>query len=239
MPAATPVWRARTADRVLATIEEHRATWQFWHLWAETQRQLRGADIHPADLREVAASVMEEAIARSVRLTPADDPADVPPEERRADGASVFTVAGSTQYTSTRILAAEQRVHGRGCSDRRAGPATRRGRHRPGRGGRYRHRPGRRAEADGADRRDGPPPGPAGPRPGRGGQDHRPQSARRHVDRRRRPCSRSWPRPPPRLRSSPRPPASPPTPWPGSPGRSTTANLCRTGPTGSVRRPCC
>ena len=51
MPAATSVWRARTADRVLATLEEHRATWQFWHLWAETQRQLRGADIHPADLR--------------------------------------------------------------------------------------------------------------------------------------------------------------------------------------------
>ena len=33
-PVATPVWRAQTADRVLATIEEHRATWQFWHLWA-------------------------------------------------------------------------------------------------------------------------------------------------------------------------------------------------------------
>ena len=53
---------------------------------------------------------MEEAVARSVRLTPIDDPADLPIEERRADGASVFTVAGSTQYTSTRILAAEQRV---------------------------------------------------------------------------------------------------------------------------------
>jgi conjugative relaxase-like TrwC/TraI family protein len=109
-PVATPVWRARTADRVLATLEEHRATWQFWHLWAETQRQLRGADIHPPDLREVAASLVEDVIARSVRLTPADDPADLPPEERRRDGASVFTVAGSTQYTSTRILAAEQRV---------------------------------------------------------------------------------------------------------------------------------
>ena len=31
-------------------------------------------------------------------------------ELRRADGASVFTVAGSDQYTSTRILAAEQRL---------------------------------------------------------------------------------------------------------------------------------
>jgi conjugative relaxase-like TrwC/TraI family protein len=110
MPAATAVWRARTADRVLATVEEHRATWQIWHLWAETQRQLRGANIHPAHLREVTESVMEEAINRSVRLTPIDDPADLPPDERRADGASVFTVGGSTQYTSTRILAAEQRL---------------------------------------------------------------------------------------------------------------------------------
>jgi conjugative relaxase-like TrwC/TraI family protein len=110
MPAVTSVWRARTADRVLAAVEEHRATWQFWHLWAETQRQLRGADIHPADLRHVAASVMEEAIAQSVRLTPVDDPANLPIEARRRDGASVFTVAGSTQYTSRRILAAEQRV---------------------------------------------------------------------------------------------------------------------------------
>jgi hypothetical protein len=110
MPDATPVWRARTADRVLAALEEHRATWQFWHLWAETQRQLRGAAIHPADLRDVAASVIGEAIGQSVRLTPIDDLADVPTEERRADGASVFTVAGSTQYTSTRVLAAEQRV---------------------------------------------------------------------------------------------------------------------------------
>jgi hypothetical protein len=110
MPAATPVWRAQAADRVLATIEEHRATWKFWHLWAETQRQLRGANIHPADLREVAASVVGEAVARSVRLTPVDDPADLPVEERRADGVSVFTVARSTRYTSVRILAAEQRV---------------------------------------------------------------------------------------------------------------------------------
>src|SRR5215211_5192682 len=111
MPTATSVWRARMADRVLAALEEHRATWQFWHLWAETQRQLRGANINPADARDVAESVIGEAVARSVRLNPADDPADLrPPELRRADGASVFTVAGSTQYTSTRILAAEQRV---------------------------------------------------------------------------------------------------------------------------------
>ena len=49
VPAVTADWRAQTADRVIAVLEEHRATWQYWHLWAETQRQLRGAAIHPAD----------------------------------------------------------------------------------------------------------------------------------------------------------------------------------------------
>src|SRR5829696_5894693 len=165
MPAATPVWRAQTADRVLAAVEEHRATWQIWHLWAETQRQLRSANIHPEDARDVAASVVEEAVARSVQLTPIDDPADVPPDERRADGASVFTVAGSTQYSSTRILAAEQRVlDAAALTDGQALlPAA--VDLRAVRGGGYGHRPGCWAEADGADGGDGPPPGPAGPRP--------------------------------------------------------------------------
>ena len=54
--------------------------------------------------------MVDEAIARSIRLTPADDPAGVPDQLRRSDGASVFTVAGSAHYTSTRILAAEQRL---------------------------------------------------------------------------------------------------------------------------------
>ncbi len=109
-PALTAVWRAATADRVVATLEEHRATWQYWHLWAETQRQLRGPAIDPAEIADVAAAVVEEAIAGSIRLTPVDEPADAPGHLRRSDGASVFTVAGSAQYTSARILAAEQRL---------------------------------------------------------------------------------------------------------------------------------
>jgi conjugative relaxase-like TrwC/TraI family protein len=109
-PAVTDAWRVEIADRVIATLEEHRATWQYWHLWAETQRQLRGCAIHPADLRDVAASVLEEAVTRSIQLTPDVDPADLPVQLRSSDGASVFTVAGSDQYTSSRILDAEQRL---------------------------------------------------------------------------------------------------------------------------------
>jgi hypothetical protein len=37
MPTVTTAWRAAAADRVVAVVEEHRASWQFWHLWAETQ----------------------------------------------------------------------------------------------------------------------------------------------------------------------------------------------------------
>ena len=109
-PVVTDALRVETADRVVAALEEHRATWQYWHLWAETQRQLRGCAINPADTADVAAAVVEEAINRSIRLTPVDDPTGLSDQLRRADGGSVFTVAGSDQYTSRRILGAEQRL---------------------------------------------------------------------------------------------------------------------------------
>jgi hypothetical protein len=109
-PLVTDALRAETADRVVLALEEHRATWQYWHLWAETQRQLRGCANNPADTADVAAAVVAEAINRSIRLTPVDDPAGLPDQLRRTDGGSVFTVAGSDQYTSVRILGAEQRL---------------------------------------------------------------------------------------------------------------------------------
>ena len=31
-------WVTQTADRVLAAVEEHRSTWQMWHVRAEAQR---------------------------------------------------------------------------------------------------------------------------------------------------------------------------------------------------------
>src|SRR5215218_6789050 len=109
-PPVTADWLALAADRVVAALEEHGATWQYWHLWAETQRQLRRCAIDPADTADVAVAIVEEAINRSIRLTLVDDPAGLPDQLRRTDGASVFTVAGSDQYTSTRILSAEQRL---------------------------------------------------------------------------------------------------------------------------------
>jgi hypothetical protein len=64
--------------------------------------------------------VAEVLQTRSVSLTPPDDGITEPGTLRRADGSSVYTVAGSELFTSTRILAAEQRlVAAAGCTDGR------------------------------------------------------------------------------------------------------------------------
>jgi hypothetical protein len=34
-----------TAGLVLAALEERRSTWQTWHVRAEAQRQIRGAEV--------------------------------------------------------------------------------------------------------------------------------------------------------------------------------------------------
>jgi hypothetical protein len=109
-PLVTADWVGRAAERVISVLEEHRATWQPWHVWAETQRQLRGTHLSPDQLPTVAGLIVDASLDRSVRLTTVEDPADLPVELRRLDGASVFTVAGTEQYTSLRILAAEQRL---------------------------------------------------------------------------------------------------------------------------------
>jgi conjugative relaxase-like TrwC/TraI family protein len=166
VPTVTADWLAQTADRVIAALEQHRATWQFWHVWAETQRQLRGAGIDSTDTAKVAAAVVDEAITRSVELTVAADQAGLPDELRRTDGASVFTVAGSDQYTSSRILAAEQRLlMAAGMVD---GPtlhpiALERG---LAEGGSRRHHARRRPDGDGPHPGLRPPPGAAGDRTG-------------------------------------------------------------------------
>ncbi len=58
--------------------------------------------------------MLRPQIARSIRLTPAVQPTaqqvGLPDGLGRSDGASVFTVAGTDHYTSTRTLAAEQRL---------------------------------------------------------------------------------------------------------------------------------
>lgn len=102
-------WLNATAARVVGVLERHRASWQEVHARAEALRQVRVAGV--ADPEAAVDRIVDLALGRfSARLTPADDGISEPATLRRADGSSVYTVAGSTQYTSQRILDAEQRL---------------------------------------------------------------------------------------------------------------------------------
>ena len=107
----TTAWIHEAAERVIAEVESRRANWQVWHVRAETQRQVRGADV-PADrVAEVVAWIVDDAIGRlSINLTPELDPITEPSVLRRSDGTSVYRHTGRDHYTSRRVLEAEQRI---------------------------------------------------------------------------------------------------------------------------------
>ncbi len=44
-PTVTSAWVSATSRQIVATVEEHRPTWQTWHLRAEALRQVRGTDL--------------------------------------------------------------------------------------------------------------------------------------------------------------------------------------------------
>ena len=104
-------WVAATAAKVLAAVEERRSTWQSWHVRAEAQRHLRAAEIATDKVDQLVELLVAEVLqTRSVSLARPDDGITEPAGLRRADGSSVYTVAGSELFTSARILAAEQRL---------------------------------------------------------------------------------------------------------------------------------
>jgi conjugative relaxase-like TrwC/TraI family protein len=98
------------AQQVIATVQASRATWQEHHLRAEAERVCRRLAVVPDFLVD---AVLERALspANSILLTVVpviDEPAVL----RRADGSSVYEVAGSRRYTSAAILDAERRILG-------------------------------------------------------------------------------------------------------------------------------
>jgi conjugative relaxase-like TrwC/TraI family protein len=104
-------WLTTTAERVLAAVEERRSTWQSWHVRAEAQRQVRAAQVPTDKVDQLVELLVAEVLqTRSVSLARTDDNITEPTVLRRSDGSSVYTVAGSELFTSTRILAAEQRL---------------------------------------------------------------------------------------------------------------------------------
>jgi conjugative relaxase-like TrwC/TraI family protein len=116
---ADPDWVAQTADRVLATMEETRSTWQMWHVRAEAQRHVRGVGVPAEQANPLVDLLVDEVLQhRSVALAAPPDGIEEPGALRRVDGSSVYTVAGADLYTSQRILDAEQRlVTAAGCRD--------------------------------------------------------------------------------------------------------------------------
>ena len=100
-----------TAEKVLEAVEEHRSTWQSWHVRAEAQRQVRAVQVPIDKVEQLVELLVTEVLhTQSISLTRRDDGISEPGVLRRVDGSSVYTVAGSELFTSTRILAAEQRL---------------------------------------------------------------------------------------------------------------------------------
>jgi conjugative relaxase-like TrwC/TraI family protein len=112
--AGAPVnadWVKDTAGRVLAAMEERRSTWQIWHVRAEAQRQVRAVELKAEQSARLVDLLVGEVLGNlSVSLTRHDDGITEPAVLQRSDGASVYTLAGSELFTSTRILDAEQRL---------------------------------------------------------------------------------------------------------------------------------
>jgi conjugative relaxase-like TrwC/TraI family protein len=110
-PAVDAAWVAAAAEKVLAAVEEHRSTWQSWHVRAEAQRHLRAVHVPTDKVDQLVELLVDEVLqTRSISLTRPDDGISEPAALRRADGSSVYTVSGSELFTSDRILAAEQRL---------------------------------------------------------------------------------------------------------------------------------
>ena len=104
-------WVHATAAAVLSTLQGSRSTWQVWHVRAEAQRRVRPMDVPPEQVDTVVDLLVEQVLtANSIRVTHTQDDLDEPAPLRRADGSSVYEVAGSTLYTSAAILAAEERL---------------------------------------------------------------------------------------------------------------------------------
>jgi DNA primase catalytic core len=114
-PQVTPRWVEQSADQVLATVQNQRATWQAHHVRAEAERLVRAAGVRHANLDRAVDDIVTSALApsRSILLEERDpitaagkDPAKL----RRSDGTSVFTDPGVARYTSAEIIAAEEAI---------------------------------------------------------------------------------------------------------------------------------
>jgi len=104
---------AEKAKLVVAVVSQERSTWQWRHVYAEAQRQLRAEKL-PAALREQLVYAITDRVLGAKHSVPIGAQLDgglaVPAGLRRRDGSSVFRRVGGQKYTSRHVLVAEQRV---------------------------------------------------------------------------------------------------------------------------------
>ncbi|MFE3795751.1 MobF family relaxase [Nocardia tengchongensis] len=112
----TPTDIVETAQRVAATVSMERSSWQWHHVRAEAERQLRGVldkDQWPTAVDSVVAETLSpsHAVARGDPDIAAEPVlATVPPLYQRADHSSVYTGVGTQTYTTVQRLGTTQRL---------------------------------------------------------------------------------------------------------------------------------
>ncbi|MGQ4619887.1 MobF family relaxase, partial [Nocardia sp. R7R-8] len=111
--AVSSEWIARTAERVIDVVGEHRSTWRPNNVRAEVERQIRG-HIREQEWEDVTDAVVAEALSPTHSIARGDpDVADAPelgeaPQLwRRGDGTSVYIAANSQLHSSKRVLSVE------------------------------------------------------------------------------------------------------------------------------------
>ncbi|WP_188893451.1 MobF family relaxase [Microlunatus endophyticus] len=101
---------AALGQAVVEQVQEKRSTWGRWNLSAEASRQTIGLRFATVEDREAVIGLITDAAeAASLRLTPPELTA-APAAFQRSDGSSVFRPRHSILYTSTALLAAEDRL---------------------------------------------------------------------------------------------------------------------------------
>ncbi len=100
----------RVAREVVDRVARDRASWQVWHLRGEASRRARQLAASGSDAEALTQQLLDRALAASIPLSPADDDLAEPHALRRADGTSMYEVAGSRRYTSPAVLDAEHQI---------------------------------------------------------------------------------------------------------------------------------
>ena len=103
---------ALVAERVIAIVESERSSWTIFHVRSETLRQVRASGVALGESDQAVDRIVAHALSPqwSMPITTHRTMPAEPAALRRRDGQSVYATPAATQYTSQRILWAEQRL---------------------------------------------------------------------------------------------------------------------------------